>query len=42
MAFSPGASTNHIFCAKKYAFLTIGLGLRLLPGEGWLGEGTQG
>ena len=29
MAFSPGASTNYIFCAKKYPFLTLGLGLRL-------------
>jgi len=26
MAFSAGASTNYIFCAKKYAFLTLGLG----------------
>jgi len=26
MAFSPGASTNYIFCAKKYPFVTIGLG----------------
>jgi len=38
MAFSPGASTNYIFCAKKYPFRTLGLGLRL--GDGW--EGALG
>jgi len=26
MAFSPGASTNYIFCAKNYAILTMVLG----------------
>jgi len=25
MAFSPGASTNYIFVAKKYSLLTSGL-----------------
>jgi len=38
MAFSPSTSTNYIFCAKKYPFLTLGLGLRLR--EGW--DGSQG
>jgi len=38
MAFSPDASTNYIFCAKKYPFLTLGLGLRLGEGK----EGAQG
>jgi len=39
MAFSPGANTNYIFCAKKYPCLTLGLGLRLGELEGW--EGAQ-
>jgi len=38
MAFSPGASSNYIFCAKKDPFLALGLSLRL--GEGR--EGAQG
>ena len=32
MAFSSGPTTNDIFCAKKYPFLTLGLDLRLREG----------
>jgi len=42
MAFSPVASTNYIFCAKKYPFLTLVLPVGLRLQEGWKAQGTQG